>query len=387
MTDLSTALDKLLEQPTAVEPEHRARTEFDGVSGYIQTRPLDTPPADYDELLRTYGYDPAEVEITGPVRQSRWEVPYRDSDGELTTRWLTSYRITIVARSKTLALDELLDDIRRRKPRRPAAVTGTGVIVAQASDTQLGKIDGHGVEGTIERYFDYVDRSITEFKALRKRRSLGAAHLIFAGDCVEGNQSQSGRSMWRTQLTITEQVRVWRRMLLTTVQAWAPLVDELQVSVVGGNHDEAQRLPVTTRADDNWATEGAIAVHDALQENPAAYEHVTVQVPPVDQGYMTVQVADSISTILHGHQFHKGKAAEWWKSQAYYQGNPGGAHFMCHGHWHSTSVAQDGPRTIICSGTFEGGSAWYREKTGAWSRPGGLVYVTRGGELSDLSML
>lgn len=373
--------DELLKQPTATESEYKPRTEFDGVNGgYIQTGPLDEAPKSHTELLEFFGYDPNEVRIVGEPRVSRWQT-YDE-------RWLAAYRFQIAPRSNTPRdISELIDEIKSRTPHTPTGVTGTGAFVFQASDLQLGKVDGYGVDGTVERYFQSVDRAVETLKREASRQSIGAAHLIFAGDCLEGNVSQGGRNLWRTSLTITEQVRLWRRMLLSTVQEFAPLVDELKVSVVGGNHDDAQRSPVSTRADDNWATEGAIAVSDALEANTGAYGHVSVQVPPLDQGYMTVGVADSVFTVLHGHQFRKNKADEWWKSQSYYQGNPAGAHFLCHGHWHSTSIAQDGPRTIICSPTFDGGSAWFRDKTGAESRTGGLVYVTHGAEFGSLSLV
>ena len=228
-----------------------------------------------------------------------------------------------------------------------------------------------------------VERALA---ALRRSKQIGAVHLVFAGDCIEnGGVSQGGKLAWRQSLTVTEQVRVWRRLLLHTVKAFAPLTDELVVTVVGGNHDDASRLPVQTRADDNWATEGAIAVSDILLENPGAFGHVTVNVPPIDQGYVTLQVRDTVFTVLHGHQFRKGKAQDWLASQAFFKGDPSHAHFMLYGHWHGLNVSQEGPRTLICSPTFDGGSAWYRDLTGAEARQGGLIYVTEGAEFEGLT--
>lgn len=370
--------DDLLKQPTAPEPEFKPRTEFDGVAGgFIQTGPLATAPKSHTELLEAFGYDPDEVQIVGAPRVSRWQT-YDE-------RWLAAYRFTIAPRIVGLDIDELLGSIRDREPHQPPASSGDGVFVFQAGDLQLGKIDGDGVQGTIDRYFAGVDKAIAD---LRRRPNIGAVHLAYVGDCIEnGGVSQGGKLAWRQSLTVTEQVRLWRRTLLETVRAFAPLTDELVVSVVGGNHDDATRLPVQTRADDNWATEGAIAVSDALAENSAAFGHVRVQVPPRDQGYMTVGVGDSVFTLLHGHQFRKGKAAEWWASQAFHHGKPSGADFLLHGHWHELAIQQAAARTIICSPTLDGGSAWYRDKTGAESRPGALIYTTRGPALENLSLV
>ncbi len=372
--------DDLVNQPTANEAEYRPRTEFDGVTGYVQTGALSEPPASHVELLEQFGYNSDEVQIVGAPRISRWQT--------YDQRWLAAYRFHIAPKATGLDISELVDSIRNREPHKPTGVNGGGVFVYQAGDLQLGKIDGDGVDGTIDRYFASVDRAVSELKNRRHRDSISAVHLAFVGDCIEnGGVSQGGKLAWRQSLTVTEQVRLWRRTLLETVKEFAPLVDDLAVSVVGGNHDDATRIPVSTRADDNWATEGAIAVHDTLAENPDAYGHVRVQVPPRDQGYMTVGVGDSVFTLLHGHQFRKGKATEWWSSQAFHHGNPAGADFLLHGHWHELGIQQTASRTIICGPTFDGGSAWFRDKTGAEARQGALIYTARGRHFENLSLV
>jgi predicted phosphodiesterase len=367
-----------LSQPTAQEVE--SATEFDGDGNYVQTRTLESQPETPDELLELFGHDPDAFFIDGPITISHRELV----DGRI----MSSYRYKLRERVLGPDLDELIKAVRDDAPHEPVGAAGDRVFVFQASDLQLGKIDGYGVDGTVKRYFESVAVAVDEYKRRHAANPIGAIHLVFAGDCIEnGGVSQGGKLAWRQSLTVTEQVRVWRRMLLETVKIFAPLTDALFVSVVGGNHDDATRTPVQTRADDNWATEGAIAVSDALEEQPEAYGHVTVQVPPIDQGFMTVKIGESVFTILHGHQFRKGKAAEWVSSQAFYLGAPTAAHFILHGHWHSTSLSQDGPRTIICSGTYDGGSAWYRDLTGADARQGGLIYVTDGPEFEGLTRI
>lgn len=372
------ALAKLLAQPTAQEVE--ATTEFDRDGNYVQTRVLDRQASTPDDVLNVFGHDPDKFRVDGSVSISHRELV----DGRI----VSTYRYRLRERTASIDVEFLAKEARKAKPHKSAKSSGDRIYVFQASDLQLGKVDGYGPEGTVQRYFESVDVAIADYKRRHAANPIGAVHLVFAGDCIEnGGVSQGGKLAWRQSLTVTEQVRVWRRMLMETVRRFAPLTDALYVSVVGGNHDDATRVPVQTRADDNWATEGAIAVADALQENPDAYGHVTVQVPPVDQAFMTVKIGESIFTILHGHQFRKGKAADWVASQAFYLGNPTAAHFILHGHWHSTSIQQDGPRTILCSGTYDGGSSWYRDLTGAESRVGGLVYVTDGAEFEGLTRI
>ena len=179
---------------------------------------------------------------------------------------------------------------------------------------------------------------------------------------------------------------MFRRLLMHTVSEFAPLTDELFVRVVNGNHDEVQRFQAT-RPDDGHATEAAIAVSDALALNGDAYGHVKVEVPPLDQSYMTVAAGDSIFTILHGHQWRRNGGMQWWSGHTFSGGNPGAAHILVHGHWHAWDVETTGNRTRIGGATFEGASKWFEENTGGTAAKGGLVYTTSAGVVSDLSLV
>lgn len=354
--------------PTSVhEPETHA-TSIEGTHNN----------SDYNAILTTCGHNPDRVTFAAPPAvTTRWKL-----DGTQ----VTSYRYKLIEKPAATSLEPLIELVKAAALHKPVNAGGRSVFVFQFSDIQAGKIDGYGVEGTQRKFLESVEAAKQAYLRAAQHEDIGAIHIAGLGDCIEnGGVSQGGLLAWRQSLTITEQVRMWRRLLMHVVREFAPLTDNLVVSIVGGNHDDATRSPVQTRADDNWATEGAIAVADTLLENPGAYGHVKVIVPPIDQGYMTVKVLDTVFTCLHGHQFRKGKALEWWASQSLYQGEPAEAHFLIHGHYHSTYLAQDGPRTVICSPTFEGSSQWYREKTGAIARQGGLVYVTRGDEFSGFA--
>ncbi|SFR76011.1 hypothetical protein SAMN05428970_2003 [Agromyces sp. CF514] len=370
------ALSDRLKQPTAKETPYTPRTEFDGQSGFIQTGPLAEAPKSHTELLELFGYDPAEVRITGAPRVSKWQT-YDE-------RWLSSYRFTIEPVHDS-RVEDLYAIIKKHRAHKPVGV-GSSVFNFQAGDLQLGKVDAGGSEGIVERYLASVDSAKAEFRRLRKTRNIGTINLMFPGDCIEGNQSQNGRNFWRTDLTITEQVRVFRRLLMHTVSAFAPLTDELLVRVVGGNHDEVQRFQAT-KPGDNHATEAAVAVSDAIALNGDAYGHVKVEIPSEDKSHMTVAAGDTIFTIVHGHQWRRNGAMQWWQGHTFNGGNPGAAHILAHGHWHAWELETTGNRTRICGATFEGASEWFEENTGGTAAKGGLVYTTSAGRVSDLSLV
>src|SRR5690606_10851178 len=143
--------------------------------------------------------------------------------------------------------------------------------------------------------------------------------------------------MWRTELTVTEQYRLFRRLKLYAIDQFAPLVESLEDDTVNGNHDDVQRQ-VTTRADDGHATESAIALSDALELNPAAYGHVRMFVPNKDESYITRQIGSSTFTMAHGHQWSRGKAMNWWAGQSFNWQAPGAAQFLLHGHEHTAGM-------------------------------------------------
>lgn len=337
-----------------------------------------TDPVDYTDLLKQFGYDPDAVQIVGSVRTSRWQ---QREDGE----WLVAYRFNIAPRQTISSLDlELL--VKKAKARKPVGGHGHW-LVFQASDLQLGKRSRDGsTERIVENYLDTLQRSVEQYRHL-KRLGVEGIQICMPGDCIEGNVSQNGKNLWLTQETVTEQTRILRRLMVAAVDAFRPLADQVHLDVVNGNHDEAQRQQ-NTYPGDGWATECAIAVHDAMELNPAAYGHVSVRTPDKWSGSMTVPVGDTVVTIAHGHQWrNRTKGMQWWSGQTFTRQPAGAAHILQHGHFHSFEVETDGGRTRICSPALDCGSDWYRDRTGSESAPGGLVYLLAAGKISHLSVV
>ena len=304
---------------------------------------------------------------------------------DATTAGTWFYRFAVEPVSTNANVDELIKSIGRRKaPKLQAA--GPGVFHFLAGDLQLGKMDGDGTNGIVDRVIQSIDAAAVEFKQLRKTRSLGLVHLAWLGDCGEGNQSQGGRNMWRTELTVTEQYRLFRRLKLYAIDAFAPLVERVEDDTVNGNHDDVQRM-INTRADDGHATESAIALSDALELNPAAYGHVQLFVPNKDESYITRQIGSSTFTMAHGHQWGRGKAMAWWAGQSFNWQAPGAAHFLLHGHEHTAGLTTQRDRCSICVPTFESESTWWRHKTGDVGKRGAFTMTTAGGEFADLRIL
>jgi predicted phosphodiesterase len=304
-------------------------------------------------------------------------------DAAAVTRPTWFYRFRIEPDTKRSSIDELVALVGKRPPIKKADTTTDLVLHLLIGDTQIGKdLDGDGTAGIIQTWNQSIDTAVTRWK----RAGRPPVHIALVGDCIEGNQSQNGRNMWRSRLTVTEQTRILRRMLLASIDAFiaAPTV---WLSVVNGNHDQVQRFQ-ETRADDGHATEAAIAVADAIAVNPERYGHVKVHVPGVDEDHLVVDFNGTVMVLAHGHQWSRGKSMDWWAGQSFNLQAAQAGHILVHGHEHEFSIKSKRDRLVLCTPTMESESTWWKHKTGDMSKRGAILMFTRpGGEFTGLEVI
>lgn len=361
--------------------------EYDSSGGVLRSvpRPAGDEP-DHAELLAEFELDPAKWRITG-LRRSKWQ----RWDGE----WLESFRATFVPHggSSGVPIDELLAIVGKWKPSNTPKTptqprTGSLAYVVVLADTQVGKIDGGGSEQIIKNVLHKTDLAVARLKELRKAgRAIETIYLPQLGDCIEGMNSQGGKNIWRTDLDLTAQIRVYRRLLLHMVKTFAPLADKVIVPCVPGNHDEAVRVgnSMATTYTDSFALDAASAVADALADHPD-YAHVSFVFPKFDTLSVTLDMAGTVVGLIHGHQC-RGKAVEWWKNMAHGQQDIGEATLLLAGHYHHLRIEQSGRKTFIQCPALDGGSQWFENSSGQ-AAPAGMLTLTVGaGRWDDAKIL
>ena len=381
--------DLIRERTAAEEAQYKPHIEIDGSTGVWDTGvirgavPDDFGPL-FREALEASGQDPSRLRLGSPLKESHWQQRARNTEtGEFETVWLHAYKFQCVP-LLTSAVD--IEAIVGRSQESPAIGSGPYWLVFQASDLQIGKRSRDGsTESIVERYIDSVALAKEVFRD-KKRLGIEGIQISMPGDCVEGVVSQNSKNLWLTQETITEQLRIFRRLMMHTIEEFAPLVDKVYLDVVNGNHDEAMRIQ-NTYPGNGWATECAIQVHDAIQLNPVSYGHVQVRTPEKWSGFMTVPVGNTNVCVAHGHQWSRGKAFDWWAKQAIANQPPAAAQILQHGHWHELQLNSNADRISIGSATYDCGSDWYRNNHGSSSRRGGLVYLLNNGNFSDMSIV
>lgn len=382
---------RLAEAPESPDPQRPKRDipagwepgyVWDGTKGSITTAGLHERPKTWDEFIKDAGLDPEDVEVIEPVQVRGWDAP---KAGGSVVR-MHYYRLSVRKRNRSAAnIDDLLARVKRAKPRK-AETTDGGTFVVSLGDLQLGKMDGDGAEGTVDRVVQSIADALDRFRAVRRRTPISTVHIAWLGDCGEGFVSQGGDNAWRTTLTQTEQNRMVRRLMFHTVETFAPHVAQVTQLSVPGNHDQAVRFGKggLTRYDDSHDVEAMVAVADALAMNPDAYGHVQTHTPGRDELTVTVETSGTIIAHAHGHMMRPGKHWDWWQGHAFNDQPVGRADILHVAHGHHLVVEQRGARTFVMSPAFEQESTWWRHKTGQTGNPGLLTYTTAHGRIGDL---
>lgn len=363
--------------------------EWDGNRGTYNTPPTTERITTWDEFILDAGLDPEEVEVLEPVQVRGWDAIKREwnedlAEFESNVVRMHYYRLTLVRRRPGPALDDLLDLIKRtRAPKRKKVYEGESTFVVGLGDFQLGKVDGDGAEGTVKRISESLEKSAEMVEKLRRAVDIGPIHLAYLGDCIEGFVSQNGNSAWRTTLTLTEQLRLLRRIMFFSVELFAPLTSQLSVVAVPGNHDEAVRFgnKGITRYDDSHDTDSLLAVSDMLEQNPKAFGHVNCYMPESDELTVTLETSGTIIAHAHGHKF-RNKPWEWWKGQHFGDQAVGEADILLAGHLHHYINEVRDKRTFIQVPAMEAESTWYRHAKGERGCPGLLNMVVQDGKTS-----
>ena len=356
----------------------RPRLDLDSVKGGFvvsQARPQGEV-TDATTVLDEFGLDPKEWSVTS-MRRGKWQI----HNGE----WLESVRVNLSpigpSYGDSLDVEQLADYMRKWRPAKAVKKSsGSGAYLVAPSDQQIGKkANGQGTEQSIGRILQLTESAVHKFEAYKKMGlSLGTICLALPGDHVEGTTSQNGRLQGQaaSDLGITEQTRVARRLLLAQVKALAPLVDRLVIPVVNGNHDEATRQVVTDPAD-GWNVEIASAVQDICAENPEL-AHVEFRYPSSGHQTLTIDINGTMLGIFHGHQANQNNVLKYLSQQAAGQTALGGADIWISGHFHNFRTMDIGERLWVQAPTTDPGSEWFRDRAGMESKPGLLTMVIGG---------
>lgn len=322
----------------------------------------------------------------------------RDDPGQdkAVTKPVWRYRFAVEPDTKSV-LDGDLEGLireamrRRRKPRVAKDVaTRRGLVVVYA-DAQLGKVGSDG--GTKEaaaRIADRFDRLDDHIRDLRKiGRAPTEAYWMDAGDGLENFDNVTSQA-FTNDLSMTEQIRAYRRIVFEGVDLLARRFDDVTAAVCGSNHAQVRRGkdPVGPPTND-WGLEVMSQVQDAYARNEDTYGHVKFAYPTQWRSSLAVDVAGTLVGLAHGHHARNSNSVpEWWAKQSFGGEPVGAARILVTGHWHHLRAQQlaDG-RLWVQAPTLDNGSDWWAELSGDRSEQGMLVLSVTEHGWDDLRIL
>ena len=352
--------------------------EWNGRTGTLISDPVSgaTSPQ-FEQLMVELGFDPATHEIVGSIQVRRWQQAPGDD-------YLYYHRATIALRGETVEhdVDALIAKVARRKPRQPNRTTtgGAGLVVGMG-DWQVGKSDGDGVAGTIDRLAAIPDLVVRRWRELRKVGvPLEVIYLCFLGDLRESCGGHFAQQAFRTQLNQRDQRKVIRHAADRVIDAAAALAP-VAVKVVGGNHGEERE---GGKSHTDFADNVDVAVIEdiayAYSKNPERYGRVSFAIPN-DDLTLTFAHEGVVIGLAHGHQagFGSGdprtRIHNWWKGQMDGQQPIGDADILITGHYHHPWMIRRGSRTHFGAPALDGGSDWFRNSTGQHAPPSTMSFV------------
>ena len=194
----------------------------------------------YDDILKDLKFDPKYYEIDGKIKASSWNTQLKG--GEVTTFY--AFKGTI--RRKNPALDKQFEELLKlfkHKPKlKDKKLGGDTAFIWTMADWQLGKAD-YGVENTVERYEEALIAGVEHIKVLRKGGTkINEIYLLGMGDLTENcDQSYYSSMPFNVTLSLSQQYRLARQLIMRTVDTFLPLADKIIMCGIGGNHGEMTR--------------------------------------------------------------------------------------------------------------------------------------------------
>ena len=348
--------------------DFRPAIEFDGTEGIatLPSVPAGEAP-NFEQFLIEQGFDPAEYEIVGAPRTSRWQ----KYDGD----WLTSYRFNF---RKTSPIGDLKLLWSRAKPPKKSKVQPKAdtALVVMLADYQLGKSDHRGgAEEQLGRILSAYDTLELQFKKGKY------SDIIFAelGDIVEGFGNKADMQQLATNtMSIMDQVDLATTLTYEIIKR-ASKYAKVTYATVASNHcqNRINKQSVGLPGNDDW---GIFIAKQLSRLTKEVGLDLKILIPQPSDESLAVDVFDDGFHVLglwHGHQSARPDAVpSWWEKQTFGNQPVSAASVGLTGHFHHLRVQElgqhsnGGSRYWIQGKTMDNGSSWFRLNSGQDSQPG-----------------
>ena len=358
-----------------VPKDWRPAVEFNGSEGEATTQGfLPDEKPDFDKFLVEAGFDPAEIEIVGEPRTSRWQVarPF-----PLDPQWLTAYRFRF--RKKGMFESDLPTLYAQAKKAIPkpvrSGVDGKAFVIV-AADFQVGKVGSRGnTQDLVARVFESYQAIEAKLKAGKYEKII----VVDAGDVIESvSNAASMAQLESNDLSPMQQVDLAAALLWDLVKMAHKYAPVTYVSV-GSNHCQFRFGGQTVGKPglDDW---GIVILQQLRRLTTELGMDVNYLIPqPYDESLAFDVWGDNfhVLAVAHGHQAKRPNGVEQWlQKQAFGQGPCANFTTFISGHFHHLRVEEigqahnGGSRWWVQASTSDNGSDWFRLMSGNDSNTG-----------------
>ena len=356
-------------------------------NGTVTTDALAGEPdaAIWTEIIADWGLDAYLLEIVdGSIELIGWDSPIADGGGAVVR--LKRYKAKLRRRTEGADhadIEALCRQASKRKPRKvPVIDVADRALVVAFSDWQLGKGEGDGTAGTVDRIIASIDATVARINELKYvKRPVGAVYVVGMGDLVEQCGGHYPSQAATVDLHRRDQMKVARRLILRAVDLLVDRTDcRIVLTGVAGNHGEnRENGKAITSPTDNDDLAVIEQVSDIMASNPERYgERVSSFLPSMLS--MCLDIAGVPVGFAHGHKAGSGatpeaKLAKWWTGQVMGGQPTSDARILVTGHYHHLALSESTGRTWMQCPAMDPGSGWWTESTGQSSPSGMLTFV------------
>ncbi len=358
-----------------VPKDWRPAVEFNGSEGEATTQGfLPDEKPDFDKFLVEAGFDPAEIEIVGEPRTSRWQVarPF-----PLDPQWLTAYRFRF--RKKGVLESDLPTLYAQAKKAVPkpvrSGVEGKAFVIV-AADFQIGKVGSRGnTQDLVARVFESYQAIEAKLKAGKYEKVI----IVDAGDIIESvSNAASLAQLESNDLSPMQQVDLAAALmwdLIKIAHKYAPVT----YASVASNHCQFRFNGQTVGKPglDDW---GIVILQQLRRLTTELGMDVNYLIPqPYDESLAFDVWGDNfhVLAVAHGHQAKRPNSVQQWlEKQAFGQGPCSNFTTFISGHFHHLRVEEigqahnGGSRWWVQASTSDNGSDWFRLMSGNDSSTG-----------------
>lgn len=369
--------------------EHKAKTEWDGTEGYIQTGGVDESfdPTDVEGILRKFGYDPEKVELVGDPRVSRWE-QFSTKPGSRGSRWLSAYRFHIRPKRVEVDLPALYAEVAKTKPQTVKQKTDERTVVVCWADIQTGKVDELG---GLKELLERLDEKRANLEQYLKRNAFDHIVVADCGDLIEGFDNFPAQTNTNA-LSLMDQVDVAATEFWKTIRLCARRAP-VDVLSIPSNHCAWRRggKALAGKVGDDWG----LHISKRLErQNDDAGLPVTFHRTGDWDETLQFDIRGTKLGLAHGHQAtNPNQVTTWWSKMTH--AGVLDCDVLLTGHFHFASLRPSGKtpqgkcKWHIQAPTLDNGSSWVRNKYGEDGDPALCVFqiTNEGFDLQSFGLL